>query len=35
MVKIIHNTFPTKEKIMKYINKKIENNRVKNTENTF
>ena len=35
MVKIIHNTLPTKEKIMKCINKKIENNRAKNTENTF
>ena len=35
MVKIVHNTLPTKEKIMKRINKEIENNRAKNTENTF
>ena len=35
MVKIVHNTLPIKEKIIKRINKEIENNRAKNTENTF
>ena len=35
MVKIVHNALPTKDKIMKHINKEIKGNAKRNTNNTF